>query len=196
MIVNRTSQLSRMAHNPAATDLSGGKTSEVLSTVRTNNLAAEDAVCFQSDLSLDVVPSVWTGSGAAGFPAQSVRGGDSNSLVHVLSDSPPWKMEGAGVVSFLMFDWGRGSARSTFFPRLDPLSACRCGYRPCLSVSFPPVPSSLPPWSCPIPTADRETDTESPGRESSFPTPALVSPPLDSPSTTTPGSDCEDKPER
>jgi len=48
--VERTSQLSRIAQSPAATDLSGGKASEVLSTVRRNNLAAEDVVCFQSDM--------------------------------------------------------------------------------------------------------------------------------------------------
>ena len=74
-MVDHTSQLSRMAQSPAATDLSGGKASEVLSTVRSNNLAAEEAVCFQSVLSLDE-PSTWTGSGTVGSPAESVRSGD------------------------------------------------------------------------------------------------------------------------
>ena len=75
-MVDRTSQLSRIAQSPAATDFSGGKTSETLSTVRRDNLVAEAAVCFQSDLSLDVVPSTWTGSGIAGSSASSVRGGE------------------------------------------------------------------------------------------------------------------------
>ena len=52
--MDHTSQLSRIAHSPAAADLRGGKASEALSTVRRNNLAAEDAVCFQSDLFSDV----------------------------------------------------------------------------------------------------------------------------------------------
>jgi len=52
-----TSQLSRIAQSPPATDLSGGKASEDFSTVRSNNLAAEDVVDFQLGLSLDVVAS-------------------------------------------------------------------------------------------------------------------------------------------
>ena len=71
-----TSQLSKMAHSPAATDLRGGKASEALSTVRRNNLAAEDAVCFQSDLSSGVAESTWTGSGAGGLSVSSIRSGD------------------------------------------------------------------------------------------------------------------------
>jgi len=59
MKVDHTSQLSRTAQSPAATDLSGGKASEALSTVRRNNLAAEAAVDFQLDSSLDVAASPW-----------------------------------------------------------------------------------------------------------------------------------------
>jgi len=73
---DHTSQLSRMAQRPPATDLSGGKASEALSTARRNNLVAEDVVCFQSDLSLDLVASTWAGSGTAGSAAPSVRGSD------------------------------------------------------------------------------------------------------------------------
>ena len=51
MKVDGTSQLSRIAQSPAATDLRGGNTSEDLSTVRRNNLAAEDPVFFQPDVS-------------------------------------------------------------------------------------------------------------------------------------------------
>lgn len=69
MKVGHTSQLSRIAQIPAATDLRGGKTSEVLSTVRRNNLAAEEVLFFQSDLSLDVVGLVWAGSATVGLPA-------------------------------------------------------------------------------------------------------------------------------
>ena len=83
-----TWQLSRIAHSPPATDLRGGKASEALSTVLRNNLAAEDAVCFQSGLSSGVAASTWTGSGTAGLPASSVRGGDWNGAIHVLSGSP------------------------------------------------------------------------------------------------------------
>jgi len=54
-----TSQLSRMAQRPAAADLSGGKASEALSTVRRSNLAAEAAVDFQLDSSLGVAASPW-----------------------------------------------------------------------------------------------------------------------------------------
>jgi len=74
--MDHTSQLSRIAQSPPTTDLSGGKASEDFSTVRRNNLAAEDAVCFQSGMSLDVVASTWAGSGTAGSVAQSVRGSD------------------------------------------------------------------------------------------------------------------------
>ena len=42
-----TSQLSRMAQRPAATDLRGVNTSEDLSTVRMNSFPAETAVFFQ-----------------------------------------------------------------------------------------------------------------------------------------------------
>jgi len=73
MMVDHTSQLSRIAQSPAATDLRGGKASEALSTVRRSNLAVEDAVCFQSDLSLD---ATWVGSGTTGSPASPVRGGN------------------------------------------------------------------------------------------------------------------------
>ena len=45
-----------------------------LSTVRRNNFAVEEAVCFQSDLSSAVVGLMWTGSGAGGLPVSSVRG--------------------------------------------------------------------------------------------------------------------------
>jgi len=110
-----------MAQSPAATDLSGGKASEALSTVRRNNLAAEDVVCFQSDLSLDVVASTWAGSGTAGLAVSSVRGSDCNGMVHVLSDSPPPEVEGVGVL-FPMSDWGGGSTRSAFFPSTSLLS--------------------------------------------------------------------------
>jgi len=72
--MEHTSQLSRMAQSPAATDLRGGKASEALSTVRRSNLAAEDAVSFQSVLSLDVV--LLTGSGTTGWPVSYVRGSD------------------------------------------------------------------------------------------------------------------------
>jgi len=52
-----TSQLSRIAQSPPATDLRGGKASEALSTVRRNNFAAEAAVDFQFDPSLGAVAS-------------------------------------------------------------------------------------------------------------------------------------------
>jgi len=58
--VDHTSQLSRIAQSPAATDLSGGKASEARSTVRRNNLAAEAAVDFQFDSSLGVAGLSWT----------------------------------------------------------------------------------------------------------------------------------------
>jgi hypothetical protein len=61
--VDRTSQLSRIAQSPAATDLRGGKASEALSTVRRSNLAAEDAVSFQSDLSFTSHPT----AGGSGY---------------------------------------------------------------------------------------------------------------------------------
>ena len=72
-MADRTSQLSRIAQSPAAADLSGGKASEALSTVRRNNLAAEDAVCPKSDLFLDIVVSTRTGLGTAGLSISSVR---------------------------------------------------------------------------------------------------------------------------
>ena len=115
-MVDRTSQLSRIAQSPAATDLRGGKTSETLSTVRRINLAVEDAVCFQSDLSLDAVSPMRTGSGIAGSPVSSVRHGERNDAVHVLSDFPPRKIARMDIVLFLMFDWGGGSARSACCP--------------------------------------------------------------------------------
>ena len=73
MMADSTSQLSRIAQSPAAADLSGGKASEALSTVRKNNLAAEDTVSFKSDLFLDMAAPTGTGSGTAGLPAPSVR---------------------------------------------------------------------------------------------------------------------------
>ena len=76
MKVDRTSQLSRIAQSPPATDLSGGKASEALSTVRRNNFAAEDAVFFHSDLSLDATTPTGTGPETTGLPVSSVRGGD------------------------------------------------------------------------------------------------------------------------
>ena len=94
-----TLQLSRIVQSPAATDFRGGKVSEVLSTVRRNNLAAEDAACLQSDLSLDAVVSTWTGSGTAKLPAQSIRSGDWNGTVHIPSASSPRKMEGMGIAT-------------------------------------------------------------------------------------------------
>jgi len=69
-----TSQLSRIAQSPAAADLSGGKASEALSTVRRNSLAAEVAVDFQFDSSLGVAASSVRRSGAAGLSVYSVRG--------------------------------------------------------------------------------------------------------------------------
>ena len=102
--MNHTSQLSKIAQSPAATDLSGGKASEVLSTVRRNSLAAEDAVDphlnlffevvsaralstvrrnslaaedpvrFQLDLPFDVVAR--RGSGTGGLPVSSIRSDD------------------------------------------------------------------------------------------------------------------------
>ena len=57
--VDHTSQLSRMAQSPAATDLSGGKASEALSTVWSNNLPAEAAVDIHSGPTLGVVASPW-----------------------------------------------------------------------------------------------------------------------------------------
>ena len=79
--MDRTSQLSRIAQRPAATDLSGGKTSEALSTVRRNNLAAEDVVCFQSDLfdckdklELGCNPASGSGAGMARFGGGGCRG--------------------------------------------------------------------------------------------------------------------------
>ena len=73
MMVGRTSQLSRIAQSPAAVDLRGGNASEALSTVRRNNLVADDAVCFQSDLPLEMVASTRAGSGTAGLSTSSVR---------------------------------------------------------------------------------------------------------------------------
>ena len=108
MKVSHTSQLSRMAQSPSATDLSGGKTSEVLSTVRRNNLAAEDAVCFRSGLSLDAAASIWTRSGISGSPVSPVRNGYWNRAVHVLSDSPPCELEGVSAATFPTYDWGGG----------------------------------------------------------------------------------------
>ena len=116
--VDRTSQLSRIAQSPAATDLRGGKTSEALSTVRRNNLAAEDAVCFQSDLSLDAVSPMRTGSRIAGSPVSSVRDGKRNGAGHVLSDSPPREIEGVGIVLSSMSGWGGGSTLSACFPSI------------------------------------------------------------------------------
>ena len=60
MKVNHTSQLSRIAQSPPATDLSGGKASEALSAVRRNSLAAEATVGFQLDSSLGVAALSWT----------------------------------------------------------------------------------------------------------------------------------------
>jgi len=54
-----TSQLSRIAQSPAAADLSGGKASEALSTVRSNNFAAEAAVDIHPGPSLGVMASPW-----------------------------------------------------------------------------------------------------------------------------------------
>ena len=71
--MDHTSQLSRIAQSPAATDLSGGKASEALSTVRRNNLAAEDALFFQPDPPPDAVVS---GSGITGLPSSLIRDGD------------------------------------------------------------------------------------------------------------------------
>ena len=103
--MDRTSQLSRIAQSPAETDLRGGKTSETLSTVRRINLAAEDVVCFQSDLSWDAVLPMRTGSGIAGSPVSSVRHGERNDAGHILLDFPPRKIERIDVVLLLMFDW-------------------------------------------------------------------------------------------
>jgi len=50
-MVGCTSQFSRIAQSPPATDLRGGKASEALSTVWRNILAAEDVVRPQSGLS-------------------------------------------------------------------------------------------------------------------------------------------------
>ena len=49
--------------------------SETLSTMRRNSLAAEDAVFFHSDLSLNVAASMWIGSEIAGLPASLIRDG-------------------------------------------------------------------------------------------------------------------------
>ena len=86
--MDHTSQLSRIAQSPAATDLSGGKASEALSTVRRINLAAEAAVDIQFDSTLDVAASPWPPSGVDEGPASSVRGSGWNGLVHIPSDSP------------------------------------------------------------------------------------------------------------
>ena len=184
-----------MAQSPAATDLSGGKASEALSTVRRNNLAAEDAVYFQSNSSLDAVVSTWTGSGTTGLPAPSVRGGDRKDVVHVLLVSLPREMEGMSVPVSPTSNWRGELARPALFPsasilsRPDPLPVCTYGrgWRCCWLIS-PPAISSLPPWPSPVPTTDCKTDRESSGRRSSFPTP-------NSPPTTTPGSDCRDEAE-
>jgi len=72
--VDHTSQLSRMAQSPAATDLSGGKASEALSTVRSNNLPTEAAVDIHAGPTLGVVASPWASSGTTGLPAPCVRG--------------------------------------------------------------------------------------------------------------------------
>jgi len=162
-MVDHTSQLSRMAQSPAATDLSGGKASEALSTVRRSNLAAEDAVCFQSDLFLDAVASTWTGPGTTGLPASSVRGSDRNGVVHVLSDPTPREMEAVGVVSSPTSGRGGGQVWSILPPSAspppqpNPLSARNCG-RGCKLVSPPFALPSLPPRTCPVPITDRETD--------------------------------------
>ena len=75
MVVDHTSQLSRIVQRATATDLSGGKVTEALSTVGRSILAAAVAVGFRVDWSLGVVASPRTRSGAVRFPATSVRGG-------------------------------------------------------------------------------------------------------------------------
>ena len=199
-MVDRTSQLSRIAQSPAATDLSGGKASETLSTVRRNNLAAEDAVCFQSESSLDMAVPTRPGSEPTGLPTSSVRCDDTKGRIHVLSDSPTREAEEMGDL-FPMSARGGGLTWSVLFPstslppRLDSPSVCtyECGRRYFWLVSPSLALSSPPPWPSPISTADRETNLESPGRGPSFPPPSLTFPPLNSPSTTMPGSDCKDK---
>jgi hypothetical protein len=135
-MADRTSQLSRIAQSPPATDLRGGKASDALSTVRRNNLAAEDAVFFQSDSALDVAAPTRMGPGTAGSPAPSVRGGNRNGAVHVLSDSPSCNMEGVDVIPMSDSDRGGSTwpARSLPEPSpswLDPRPArsCACGCR-------------------------------------------------------------------
>ena len=136
MKVVRTSQLSRIAQSPAATDLRGGKTSEVLSTVRRNNLAAEDAVSFQSDLFLDAATFAWTGSEIAGSPVSCFRASQQNGVVHIPSVSPSREVEG-GVAMFPTSDSGWGRVWPVLSPPtsspslLGPLSvwACESGRR-------------------------------------------------------------------
>ena len=106
-----TSQLSRIAQSPAAADFSGGKASEALSTVRSNNFAAEAAVDIHPGPTLGVVASPWASSGTTGSPAPCVRGSDRNWVVYIPSDSPPREMGGVGAL-FLTSDRGGVSAWS------------------------------------------------------------------------------------
>ena len=75
MMVDHTSQLSRITQSPAAADMSGGKAPETLSTVW-KNFAVEEAVWFQSDSFSETVTSPGAEAGTAGFPTSSVRHGD------------------------------------------------------------------------------------------------------------------------
>jgi len=163
--VNHTSQLSRIAQSPPATDLSGGKASEDFSTVRSNNLAVEAAVDFQFDLPLDVVASTradWSDRSSS----ESIPLFSGPSLFF---DSPCLiffrNRENGARKLILLQDWQCGQMRMVVEAinltrghhavQTDPTSAAsaleaRSDRRvaiPCLPVS-PPVPtcSPRPPW--------------------------------------------------
>lgn len=103
-------------------------------------------------------------------------------MAHLLPDPPPREVEGVGILV--------SSKPPLSWP--DRLSVCtrECGCR-CFWLVPTPLAS---PWSCPISTAERETDREPPGCKLSAPIPALMSP--SSLPTTIAGSDCKDKAER
>ena len=98
-----TSQFSRIKQRPPATALSGPKASAVSLTPRSSNLAVADAVDLQSDLfssatvlgsalpSGQMSPSIVD---ASTLSEVTIRYSNGNKHVHVLSGSPPGRIEG------------------------------------------------------------------------------------------------------
>ena len=99
---DHTSQLSRMKHRPAVTDLSGGKMSAESFTPRRSNFAVSYAVDFQFRLfsfaaafgsvvllEQTSASDVWSGTAEASALSEgTVRYSNWNGNVHVLSGSP------------------------------------------------------------------------------------------------------------